>query len=76
MEWTDLLAQFGVPAVIALFLVWWTTTQLSEQVQSLGKHIEKNTNAVIMLATVIARERNIDLEEVRKLRGGNGNEEV
>ena len=67
MEWTDLLAQFGVPAVIALFLVWWTTTQLSEQVQSLGKHIEKNTNAVIMLATVIARERNIDLEEVRKL---------
>lgn len=69
MEWTDLLAQFGVPAVIALFLVWWTTTQLSEQVQSLGKHIEKNTNAVIMLATVIARERNIDLEEVRKLLG-------
>ena len=76
MEWTDLLAQFGVPAVIALVLVWWTTTQLSEQVQSLGKHIEKNTNAVIMLATVIARERNIDLEEVRKLLGGNGNEEV
>lgn len=69
MEWTDLLAQFGVPAVIALFLVWWTTTQLSEQVQSLGEHIEKNTNAVIMLATVIARERNIDLEEVRKLLG-------
>lgn len=69
MEWTDLLAQFGVPAVIALFLVWWTTTQLSEQVRSLGEHIEKNTNAVIMLATVIARERNIDLEEVRKLLG-------
>jgi len=76
MEWTDLLAQFGVPATIALFLVWWTATQLSQQVQALGKHIEKNTNAVIMLATVIARERNIDLEEVRKLLGGNGNEEV
>lgn len=76
MEWTDLVAQFGVPATIALFLVWWTTTQLSQQVQALGKHIEKNTNAVIMLATVIARERNIDLEEVRKLLGGNGNEQV
>jgi len=66
MEWMKILAQFGVPSTIALFLVWWIATKLSQQIDVLSKHIEQNTNTLIMLTTIIAQERNIDLEEVKK----------
>lgn len=70
VELVDAVATIGFPAAIAAFFVWWTTFQLSRRIDDLCEQINQNTKAVITLATVFAKEKSIDLEEVKKFLGG------
>lgn len=69
MNLVEAVAQLGFPAAIAAFFVWWTTFQLSKRVDDLCVKLEHNTKAVIALATVIAKDKNIDFREVERLLG-------
>lgn len=70
MDLVDAIARIGFPATVAAFFVWWTTAQLSKRMDDLIDHLNQNTNAVVMLATVLAKEKDIDLDEVRDIIGG------
>jgi len=60
------IAQIGFPAAIAVFFVWWTTTQLSKRMDSLAERIEKNTETVAFLAVILAKTHGLDPDEMRK----------
>ena len=70
MELIDAITKIGFPAAIAAFFVWWTTFQLSRRIDDLCEQLNQNTKAVITLATVFAKDRSIDLNEVKKFIGG------
>lgn len=71
MELIDAVSTIGFPAAVAAFFVWWTTLQLSKRIDMLCDQINENTKAVITLATVFAKDKSIDLNEVNKFLGGN-----
>ncbi len=60
----DFFTYLGVPLVTAGYLVWWTTTRLTDE-------ITRNTRAVSRLALIIARIHGIDqeAEELYRLMG-------
>lgn len=71
VELIDAVSTIGFPAAVAAFFVWWTTLQLSKRIDMLCDQINENTKAVITLATVFAKDKSIDLNEVNKFLGGN-----
>ncbi|PWA11077.1 hypothetical protein DCC39_10285 [Pueribacillus theae] len=70
MDLVEAVTKLGFPSALAVFFVWWTTFQLSKRVDTLCEQINQNTKAVITLATVFAKDRSIDLQEVKKFMGG------
>lgn len=62
----QMIAQLGFPAAIAVFFVWWTTTQLSKRMDSLAERIERNTETVAFLAVILAKTNGLDPDEMRK----------
>lgn len=62
----QLITQLGFPSAIALFFVWWTTTQLSRRLDSLAEKIERNTETVAYLAVILAKTHGLDPDEMKK----------
>lgn len=65
----DMIAQLGVSAAIAIFLVYFLTQQLSAKVDKLGENMEKQTNTITFLAIVIAEAQGIDVDSAKRMAG-------
>lgn len=75
-----IVEKYGLAAATAamlggllVFLVYWLTQSLSENLRQLGERIDKNSLTLQWLALVIAKANNVDVEETRRM-SGNGTE--
>jgi hypothetical protein len=64
------ISQLGFPIVVAIFLVYFVTNQLSKKIDGLTNRIEKNTETVAFLAVTLAKSHGLDPDELRKYVSG------
>lgn len=52
-EIADLIGSFGIPAGIAVYLIYWVTTKLNRQLEQLNIVMRDNTAVLRELKTVL-----------------------
>lgn len=67
MDLLEAVTSLGFPTAVAIFLIWWTTSHLAKKLDELGERMEQHASAIMLLATVVARDKNIDFQEIEEI---------